>query len=69
MPTMKVIDIGRVNVTELPRKIPKTITDPMDRRRKKIDRGLYRLFWAVRHLKPGERMRILAMWGISPMSR
>ena len=60
MPVMDVMDIGKVRVTKVPKKIPDTVSDPSKgKKRIKIDKDLFKFLWAIRHMKSGERVRIL----------
>jgi hypothetical protein len=59
MPIMKVMDLGKVNVTRLPGRIPRTITAP-NGRRVDIDRETFLLLWAIRHMNELEKLRVLS---------
>jgi hypothetical protein len=59
MPYMKISGLGTVEVTRLPKRIPKTMRDPMLGGRVKVDREAYKVIWARKYGTARARKKIM----------
>jgi hypothetical protein len=56
---MKISGLGKVEVTKLPKRIPKTMRDPILGGKIKVDKEAYRVIWARKYGTARARKKIL----------
>lgn len=68
MPKILIKGVGMVEVTKRLIKIPKTMIDPITKKRIRISKSAYKLLWATKYGTPEARIKIMKQIGLSKLS-